>query len=99
MQTGHNTCLWTPERVRFMANAAACGNFPAVLARAAADGAPESVCPEDVLARLRPVADHPEVRFCLPRRRERACFCLTVPRSGRNRPTFPRDFTYKEAFP
>ena len=45
MQTGHNTCLWTPERVRFMANAAACGNFPAVLARAAADGAPESVCP------------------------------------------------------
>ena len=82
MQTGHSTCLWTPERVRFMANAAAYGNFPAVLARAAADGAPESVCPEDVLARLRPVADHPEFRFCLPHRREIGLFSFDSPKAG-----------------
>ena len=44
MQTGHNTYLWTPERVHFMADAAVYGDFPAVLARAVADCVPQRGC-------------------------------------------------------
>ena len=41
MQTGHNTYRWTPETVRFMADAARFGQFPAILAQAVADAVPD----------------------------------------------------------
>ena len=39
MESTHNTFSWTPERVRFMADAAAYGTFPQMIARAVADAA------------------------------------------------------------